>query len=852
MSISSPSANKHLSAKNLEIYPQVPAKKKSIELIKEFLLSQPEQIKKIENVSKTIYETINTFIEITQNYSTQLEILALKIIPNYTTEGQLAQAVQGILLFYSEGLNNLVLDLKNENIQIKEDALNNILNKFNKYKVTYFEKIKEAIKCSEQSKKEILSYQEYLVNKEYNEFMKNGDFKKKDDVIIIKKENNTKEIKIKKENNDNINDIKESINSNNSNSYENEIDNYPDYDPIEDIELNNFDNEKDVIESHKCFMSKIDEINNYYGEIKDFLSKEKTNLRKNLFNICDHLIEGLLKCAKIQEENYNIQNDVIKKLTNKLKYEEKDDNKIRPAPYRLKYLEIYNDYIQEKNDLNINNTNNNNNKKSHLTTDDLDVKKKKISNMPRESYNMGLPSIRLDSLSRNTISFNQNNNNKLIKELKLKKLKSLVIKLNRAEILKIFNKIKNTKINISESDYKLIEQETNYQTIFGILVLIFIDTDKYKEQDKNILIDFFEKDKIYISYFIKILNDHRTKGNFIISGNTLQHLGELFKIINNLILSKNDMELFKYIFILSMTYYCISEENNMKIYVFSYIKDHPDYQKVKFWDDYLHELIEHDLKGNSHNINLAEKKLDELNKEEREKLSNCYFSNFLTVVKAMADFRMDKNFLKNFVEKNKEKYILSKEQIENIGMIFDISVNDNEVNYIGDFHNKENRKESNDKNIQNKEKEEIKENKENKEKESKEKENKETKEKEERSVKEVKKEDKEIKDNKIEESKEKEEKEENNKIKEIKDSREKDEKKENKEKDINNIKNDEKIFEENEKNLKKIEEEKEKPNVEMNNNNNVEEKNIEKDINKNNISIEKNVDLENENNQTNN
>ena len=179
MSISSPSANKHLSAKNLEIYPQVPAKKKSIELIKEFLLSQPEQIKKIENVSKTIYETINTFIEITQNYSTQLEILALKIIPNYTTEGQLAQAVQGILLFYSEGLNNLVLDLKNENIQIKEDALNNILNQFNKYKVTYFEKIKEAIKCSEQSKKEILSYQEYLVNKEYNEFMKNGDFKKK-------------------------------------------------------------------------------------------------------------------------------------------------------------------------------------------------------------------------------------------------------------------------------------------------------------------------------------------------------------------------------------------------------------------------------------------------------------------------------------------------------------------------------------------------------------------------------------------------------------------------------------------------------------------------------------------------
>ena len=151
------------------------------------------------------------------------------------------------------------------------------------------------------------------------------------------------------------------------------------------------------------------------------------------------------------------------------------------------------------------------------------------------------------------------------------------------------------------------------------------------------------------------------------------------------------MVLFKYIFILSMTYYCISD-SNMKIYVFSYIKDHPYYQKVKFWDDYLHELIEHDLKGNSHNINLAEKKLDELNKEEREKLSNCYFSNFLTVVKAMADFRMDKKFLEDFVEKNKEKYILSKEQIKNIEMIFDISVNDNKTNYNGDILNKEKQK----------------------------------------------------------------------------------------------------------------------------------------------------------------
>ena len=151
------------------------------------------------------------------------------------------------------------------------------------------------------------------------------------------------------------------------------------------------------------------------------------------------------------------------------------------------------------------------------------------------------------------------------------------------------------------------------------------------------------------------------------------------------------MDLFKFIFILSMTYYHISEKNKNKIYLFSYIKDHPDYQKVKFWEDYLNELIGHEIKGNVYHLdmNLENKTMDNLNKEEKEKLSNCYFSNFLTVVKAMANFRLDRQFVRDFVEKNKDKYFLSQPQIENACMIYDISLKDNEINYTGDFLDKE-------------------------------------------------------------------------------------------------------------------------------------------------------------------
>ena len=139
------------------------------------------------------------------------------------------------------------------------------------------------------------------------------------------------------------------------------------------------------------------------------------------------------------------------------------------------------------------------------------------------------------------------------------------------------------------------------------------------------------------------------------------------------------MELFKFIFILSMTYYHKTKDGE-DIYLFSYIKEHPDYKKDKFWDDYLKELIDHDL----NNKDIADKDIQQLNREQKEILYNSYFSNFLTAVKAMADFRIDKEFVRNFVEKNKAKYVISQEQIENVCMMYDTFLNENNSLYRTD------------------------------------------------------------------------------------------------------------------------------------------------------------------------
>ena len=778
---------KHRSAKSLEVFPKLDIKASSIYLIKDFLLSQPEQIKNLEHVSTTLYEVINKFVEITKDYSSQLEILALSIIPNNSTEGQLAQAVQSILLFYLESLNNLMSELQKAIVKTNEKEIDSIINQINEYNNDYLMKIKEVNLKSKNYEKEVEFYQEYLVNKEYDEHIKRGDLRNYDDEIInnneksklekIKNENNKKEEKNFLYDFDIIEEkdylkefIKEATNNfKSSNSI--------------DVGLNDTDNEKELITSEKNYIKKIDESNDLLKCIKKYLSQEKTNLRKNIFKMCDCFIEGLLKCAKAQKENCDIQNEVIKNLKNILNYEEKDKNQIVFKPINLKYLEIYDNFKKEKNESEFNDNDNEKNN-SNIIISNKKMKNKRTS---------------LDFSGRNTTGFNQIYNSIINEEMIQEKFKNMVITLNRDEILKIFEKIKNTKIKLSENDLKLIEQESNYKIIHEIIVKIFIDTENYTEKDKKIIIDYFEKDKIYIFYFIRILNDHRTKGKFIISEHTLKYLGELFEFINNLILSKNDMELFKFLFILSMTYYYFSEKDNSKIYLFSYIKDHPDYQKVKFWEEYLHELINHDLKGNNFNqTDLSNKKIDQLNREEKEKLKNCYFSNFLSVTKAMADFRMDKQFVRDFVEKNKEKYILSNEQIENICMIFDVSLRENEKDYNGDL-NKEKINKLNDK--ENKE-----ENKDNKE-------------------------------NKLEDNKEN----------EYNKNNEEDIEEDNKEKNKENKEDNKRDNKENKKEIKD-----ENKNVKEENKDNKDDKNINYFVDKKNINIEDNSEFDNENNQTNN
>ena len=681
--------------------------KKEFELIKEYLKNQPEQINKLNDLIKTLNNVINSFIEHTKNYSSQIELLAMKIIPNYFIGGQLMQSIQAILLFYSEDLNNLINRLKDNLMEKQEGYGRKIIEQFKEQKKIYSKKIQKINSCYKTFRDEINLYQEYLVNREYEEHKKNGCLNRNYDDSIIIKENEE-------------NNKKEEIGNNK------EITEMIDEDKF-DCPLNEFDNKSELVKSNKEYIKYINESNDILNKIRQFLDIEKTNILKTIFNLCHYFVDGLLTFTKNGIKNFENQTNVLNALLKKLIFEEKNTTILTDFSIKLKYLEIYYSHDFEKANLQ-NNTKNNviknddtkknkkneinnrkkndkvnkviNSKNKHtvLTLDNLNIKHKNDL-FDRKTVNSSNKPLNSNYLGRMT--FNSNQSNDIFIAEKEKKFESMVKELNREEIINIFEKIKEANITLNESDIKLIENEVNFKKIKEILTILFIYPEKYKEENKNELIKIFEKDKKYILYSIKVLNDYRTKGKFFIQESTYKYFGEILKYLNNFTLSNNDMEIFKYIVILSQTYYYYSEKDKKKVFLFSYIKDYPGYSNPQIWDNYLKELIKHELKNLQEiNIDFENINLDNVKKDEKEKLVNCFFSNLLTTSKAMTDFNLDKKFVREFVEKNKAKYYLSQEQIDNICLLNEMSLKEEEEDVEEEYNNKQKQNKNDEKTIE--------------------------------------------------------------------------------------------------------------------------------------------------------
>ena len=311
-----------------------------IGILENYLLSQPNEIKNLSDDLEKLYDAINHFIEITEEYKNKIELLALTIIPGYTTEGRFSQAFQGILLFYSEGLNSLVAQLNKTIIKNDKDEVNTFIKQFEEYRTLYFDKINTINNNYEKYNKELQLYQEYLVNEKHRERILGKGVKTFGDIIkgceLFYKE--------KRKNNDPKNKPSK-MNKRMSCDIEDKEKNYVldknDDNSLEPVTTNIKDNKKSLIENQKIYNTNISDCNSLLNKIKELLIKEKTSIRQNLFNVCNSFIEGLLKNVTSQKNNYDTQNEVVQGLIKIIQCEETTLTEIKSDPMKLSYLDIY-------------------------------------------------------------------------------------------------------------------------------------------------------------------------------------------------------------------------------------------------------------------------------------------------------------------------------------------------------------------------------------------------------------------------------------------------------------------------------------------------------------------------------
>ena len=164
------------------------------------------------------------------------------------------------------------------------------------------------------------------------------------------------------------------------------------------------------------------------------------------------------------------------------------------------------------------------------------------------------------------------------------------------------NNDKKTEINTNSNINTNIDNETNKLTMEDFLLLIAKNNPMYR---------------VYLETYVKDLNNHRAKGNFILTENSYEKIISIFKyLLENY---STSYFILKNVIILSQTLYKIVDED--KIYIISGIKNNPTLNKVETWHRIINYSLEHHLNGG----NLMHK----LNKEDSNKKLDLIVANNL-------------------------------------------------------------------------------------------------------------------------------------------------------------------------------------------------------------------------------
>ena len=448
-----------------------------INKIKELISSQTDEIKRIHQILSNILEIYKEYINISKEYSKNLENLALKLKPDgKTLECQLVQAFQSILLFKSNSLNEMTEEMNN---LLKNNDFEDIGNCQHLSDV-YIEQYNKTLDSYKLYESGVGLYEDFLINKELG---------------LIKDET---------KNNTNKKNIKDSNNGNKINNNHNKNKDF----------INVFyDNHQTLYINQQKFVNNVRACNDILKSLFDYFSSEKNKMREKIFNYSISFNDNILSSLSKEKKNILNQKSILDNLKlknniNELEEKQLKNHFLKPFPYSLKCLKTEEEKKENKNNIEfiIKNKNKLSVEQSLHILQIFRANRLLLSEQnkakEKEEYNKQEISEIIDILFNKTLSYNEIHKQKIISLLNEKIYQAHFLKIlngYRDKSKFVLNKtaLKNLGYIFQYLNELIIKNiDTNLFKLFFIMSLTFYyqDMETYK---KYYLLRFVENHKEY-------------------------------------------------------------------------------------------------------------------------------------------------------------------------------------------------------------------------------------------------------------------------------------------------------------------------------------------------------------------
>ena len=195
--------------------------------------------------------------------------------------------------------------------------------------------------------------------------------------------------------------------------------------------------------------------------------------------------------------------------------------------------------------------------------------------------------------------------------------------------------------------------------------------DEKGEIDSKLSEDFINSisDPSVHKFFFSLLSQFRTNNRFERSKYLVELLAKGFNFLLDNAEKNKLYDNVKHSIILAQTFF-YTDENNKKVYIIEYIKNHKWIKKASFWRLFIEDQIKKEFLRFEKvfpDANFSVENNINLNKKVMEKLNEVVFSQLLTFISNMADFELDKRIILKIIDECIKKYnYLSKNNIDSL------------------------------------------------------------------------------------------------------------------------------------------------------------------------------------------